>query len=89
MFARATDGSRLPLAVQRARVADLPLSFRLDDSMAMSPAAKLSGAKAVRIEARVSRQGSATPAAGDLVGASEPVAPGTERLALTIDRVRE
>jgi len=88
IFARATDGSRAPLAVQRARVADLPLRFRLDDTLAMSPQHKLSDAKEVRIEARVSRQGSATPAAGDLVGTSEPVAPGDQRIALTIDRVR-
>lgn len=88
IFARATDGSRAPLAVQRARVADLPLRFRLDDTMAMSPQHKLSDAKEVRIEARVSRQGSATPAAGDLVGSSDPVAPGDRRIALTIDRVR-
>jgi len=88
VFARATDGARAPLAVQRARVADLPLRFFLDDTMAMSPQHKLSEAKQVRIEARVSRQGDATPAAGDLIGASEPVTPGTERVALTIDRVR-
>ena len=89
VFARATDGSRMPLAVQRARVADLPLTFRLDDSMAMSPQAKLSDAKTVRIEARVSRQGSANPAPGDLIGTSESMAPGADRVALTIDRVRE
>jgi cytochrome c-type biogenesis protein CcmH len=88
VFARATDGSRVPLAVQRARVADLPLRFRLDDTMAMNPQSKLSDAKAVRIEARVSRQGSATPAAGDLIGASDPVVPGSESVALMIDRVR-
>jgi cytochrome c-type biogenesis protein CcmH len=88
VFARATDGSRVPLAVQRARVSELPLRFRLDDSMAMSPDNKLSGAKQVRIEARVSRNGDATPATGDLIGEGTPVVPGDERVALTIDRVR-
>lgn len=88
VFARATDGSRAPLAVQRARVSDLPLAFRLDDSMAMSPQHKLSEAKEFRIEARISRSGNATPAAGDLIGASAPVGPGADRVVLTIDTVR-
>ena len=88
VFARPTDGSRMPLAVQRARVADLPLRFRLDDSMAMSPQAKISGAKEVRIEALVSRRGTANAAPGDLTGTSPPVAPGNMQVALTIDRVR-
>ena len=88
VFARATEGSRMPLAVQRARVADLPLRFTLDDSMAMSPQATLSSAREVRIEARVSRQGSATPSAGDLIGASAPMAPGKADVTLTIDRVQ-
>ena len=63
VFARAADGSRMPLAVQRARVADLPLQYRLDDSLAISPQARLSQAAEVRIEARVSRSGNATPGA--------------------------
>jgi cytochrome c-type biogenesis protein CcmH len=88
VFARPTDGSRMPLAVQRARVADLPLRFRLDDTMAMSPQARISGAKQVRIEALVSRSGTANASPGDLTGASEPVAPGNLQVALTIDRVR-
>ena len=88
VFARAVDGSRQPLAVQRAKVSDLPLRFRLDDSSAMSPQTKLSGAAQVRVEARVSRSGSATPSAGDPIGTSEPVTPGDARVALTIDRVR-
>jgi cytochrome c-type biogenesis protein CcmH len=54
----------------------------------MSPQNLLSAARQVRIEARVSRSGTATPAAGDLIGESEPVAPGETRVALTIDRAR-
>jgi len=37
IIARPDDGSRAPAAVLRKRVADLPLSFTLDDSMAMMP----------------------------------------------------
>lgn len=88
VFARATNGSRIPLAVQRARVADLPLQFKLDDSMAMSPQHKLSDVAEVRIEARVSRDGNATPAAGDLIAVGEIVKTGSSRVALQIDRVR-
>lgn len=88
VFARAPQGSRMPLAVQRARVADLPLDFQLDDSSAMSPALKLSGAAEVRIEARISRSGSATPAAGDLIGVGPVVKPGANAVAVQIDQVR-
>lgn len=88
IFARNPQGSRMPLAVQRTRVADLPFSFKLDDSMAMSPEAKLSGAAEVRIEARISRDGSATPQAGDLFGASAVVKPGATAVEVVVDQVR-
>lgn len=88
VFARPADGSRMPLAVQRARVSDLPLQFKLDDSMAISPQAKLSDASQVRIEARVSRSGKADPAAGDLFGMSPTVPNGASQVALQIDQVR-
>jgi len=88
VFARAMDGSRMPLAVQRARVADLPLKFKLDDSMAMSAQHRLSDVAEVRIEARVSRNGDATPAAGDLIALGEVVKTGNSRVLLQIDRVR-
>lgn len=87
VFARAAQGPRMPLAIQRAVVRDLPLRFRLDDAMAMNPAMKLSGAGTVVIGARVSRSGSATPAAGDLEGVSGPIAVGADDVRVVIDRV--
>jgi cytochrome c-type biogenesis protein CcmH len=88
VFARSPQGSRMPLAVQRARVADLPLDFKLDDSMAMSPEFKLSSVAEVRIEARISKTGSATPGPGDLIGVGPVVKPGADKVALQIDQVR-
>ncbi len=88
IFARAVNGPRMPLAVLRTTVAQLPLDFELTDAMAMSPQFNLSSAGLVRVEVRVSRSGSATPSSGDLVGASLPVKPGTRGITLTISRVQ-
>lgn len=88
IFARAAQGSRMPLAILRKKAGDLPLEFHLDDSLAMNPAAKLSSAAQVVVEARISKSGQATPSKGDLFVASEPLAPGASGLALRIDRVR-
>ena len=87
VFARAASGGRMPLAVQRAKVADLPLAFRLDDSMAMAPGANLSSAKQVIVGARISKSGNALPHAGDLSGETAPVAPGASGVAIRIDKV--
>jgi cytochrome c-type biogenesis protein CcmH len=78
IFARV-PGERMPRALARRRAAELPLDFRLDDSMAMNPAAKLSDAKVVEIVARVSRSGSATPQPGDREAVSAKVKPGARR----------
>jgi cytochrome c-type biogenesis protein CcmH len=86
VFARAEGGSRMPLAVLRGSARQLPLRFTLDDSMAMTPAAKLSGANAVRIEARISRSGNATPQPGDLVGMSDVVKPGAREVNIVVDK---
>jgi len=87
IFARAADGPRMPLAVIRRQVKDLPTDFRLDDSMAMNPELRLSAFARVVVAARVSRSGSATAQSGDLQGESAPVAPGTGRVSVVIDRV--
>jgi len=88
VFARAPQGPRMPLAVKRGLVSDLPMDFVLDDSTAMSPQFKLSSVPEVRIEVRVSRNGSATPSAGDLIGQGPVVKPGATGVAVQIDQVR-
>jgi cytochrome c-type biogenesis protein CcmH len=87
VYARAENGPRMPLAIIRGSAAQLPMKFALDDSQSMSPAMKLSGASAVRIEARVSRSGNAMPQAGDIVGTSGVVKPGARDVKIVLDKV--
>lgn len=86
IFARPADGSRMPLALLKKQVRDLPVAFTLDDSMAMSPSAKLSDHTEVIVGARVSRSGSPMPASGDFEGLSAPVKLGSSGMSVTIDR---
>ena len=85
IFARAEKGPPMPLAVLRKQVRELPLSFALDDSMAMAPGMNLSGQPRVVVGARVSKSGSATPQPGDLQGVSPVVASNAQGVAILID----
>jgi len=85
VFARAAEGPRMPLAIIRKQVKDLPFDFKLDDSMAMSPAARLSSAGKVIVGARVSKSGNAMPQSGDLQGLLQNVSVGQSGLKLEID----
>lgn len=86
IFARAAEGSRMPLAIVRKQVKDLPVTVTLDDSSAMSAAMKLSGFEEVSLAARISRSGNAMPTSGDLQGTVSSVRTrGTEVIELVID----
>ena len=87
ILARAAQGPKMPLAVLRKQVKDLPMQFALDDSMAMQPQLKLSGFDQVVVVARVSKSGSPMAQPGDLQGLSGTVKPGTAGLSLVIDTV--
>ena len=85
IFARPAEGPRMPLAALRKRVRDLPATFTLDDSMAMTPAAKLSNHAQVVVGARVSKGGNPAVQPGDLEGLSAPVKPGATGIAVLIN----
>ncbi|MCC2866367.1 MAG: c-type cytochrome biogenesis protein CcmI [Candidatus Accumulibacter phosphatis] len=88
VFARAEEGPRMPLAAKRARVADLPLRFEFDDSMALAGGKKISDFATIRIEARVARAGQAQSSSGDLFGTLSGVKPGSRNLRVLIDQVQ-
>ena len=87
ILARAANGPKMPLAVLRKQVKDLPLEFSLDDSLAMQPELKLSGFGEVVVIARVSKSGSPMAQPGDLEGSVQAVKPGSKNLSLVIDRI--
>jgi len=87
VLARAAEGPKMPLAILRMRVADLPLNFELDDSMAMAPQMKLSAFDQVVVVARISKSGTAMPQSGDAEGFSSTVRPGAQNVNVKIDRI--
>ena len=68
VYAKALSGPRMPLAVQRLRLADLPATVVLDDSMAMMEGMQMSAFEQLEISARISRSGSAMAVSGDFIG---------------------
>lgn len=87
IFARAAEGPRMPLAILRKQVKDLPVEFALDDSQAMSPASRLSLFPKIVVSARVSKSGQAQPSPGDLTGQSAAVANDASGVGVEINEV--
>ena len=87
IIARA-PGQRMPVAVMRAKVSDLPLKFVLDDSLAMSPNARISALKEVSVEARISKTGLAKPESGDLISSAQIVRVGAGNVKIAVDQIR-
>jgi cytochrome c-type biogenesis protein CcmH len=84
VYASPANGDRMPLAIFKSTAAKLPLNFTLDDSTAMLPERKLSGAGEVILKARISKSGNAIPQSGDLTGTLGPVKVGAKGLMLEI-----
>ena len=89
VYAKAASGPPMPLAVKRLKVADLPVTVTLDDSLAMTPEMKLSNFPQVIVGARISPSGQASPQSGDLEGETGPLAPADQAsVKVLIERVR-
>lgn len=74
IYAQALSGPKMPLAIVRKQVSELPLTVSLTDAMAMTPTMKLSNFEQVKLLARVSKSGGATQQPGDLIGVIEQIA---------------
>lgn len=89
VYARTPNSRTAPLAVARLTAGQLPVSLRLDDSMAMAPQFRISGADEVVLAARISPSGAARPQPGDYQGIRNepvPVVSGeSDPVVLTID----
>lgn len=66
VFARATEGMPLPVAVQKLAVKAGTMQIQLDNSHSMQSGWNLSAVQSVTVGARISRSGSATPDPTDL-----------------------
>ena len=73
IFAKASNGPPMPLAVVQKTVADLPLEVELNDQMAMVPGRNLSSAKEITLGARISESGTPTQSSGDIQGFKGPI----------------
>jgi len=87
VYARAWQGSPMPLAIARIKVSDLPTTIQLDETMAMSPAASLATAQDIEVVARISASGSAKAEAGDWLAKQGPISMKAvpEKIDLLID----
>jgi cytochrome c-type biogenesis protein CcmH len=74
IYAQAVSGPKMPLAIVRKQVSELPLTVSLTDAMAMTPAMKLSSFQQVKLLARISKSGTAMQQPGDLIGVIDQIA---------------
>jgi cytochrome c-type biogenesis protein CcmH len=81
-------GERMPVAVLKTAVTAFPISFVLNDSLAMSPTALISQLPEVSVEVRISKMGMAMPESGDLISAPQTIKVGTTNARLLIDQIR-
>lgn len=81
-------GERMPVAVLKTPVTAFPISFVLNDALAMSPNALISQMPEVSVEVRISKTGMAMPESGDLISTPQTIKVGTSNARLIIGQIR-
>ncbi|MDO8940202.1 MAG: c-type cytochrome biogenesis protein CcmI, partial [Methylicorpusculum sp.] len=71
IYAQAATGPKAPVAIVKHQVQDLPIKVTLDDSQAMMPTMTISSVDHIKITARISAAGGATPQSGEPFGMIE------------------
>jgi|GEM_PF-4409467 len=89
IYAKAVVGPPMPVAAIKARVQDLPLRVRLDDSTAMIDTHRISAQQEVIVGARASLSGEPVATPGDLYIEREGIAlDGAEVIELEISQIK-
>lgn len=73
VYARAWQGPKMPLAIRRLKVADLPTEVVLDESMAMAPGMTIASFPQLEVVARISKSGAPEAQSGDWQGNLGPI----------------
>ncbi|MEN0038433.1 MAG: c-type cytochrome biogenesis protein CcmI [Cellvibrio sp.] len=73
VYARAWQGAKMPLAIARVQVSELPKRVLLTEAMAMTPAMSLGSIDNVEVVARISQNGTAAAEVGDWQGSFGPL----------------
>ena len=66
IYAQRVTGMKMPLAIVKMQVKDLPVTITLDDSQSVGPMGKLSDVAQVNVLARISKSGQAMRQSGDI-----------------------
>ena len=85
IYLREWQGRPMPLVAQRVRVADLPLTLKFDDTMALSPERLPSSISQIEVVARIAMSGNRQSSSGDLEGRLGPLSTGQIAETLTLE----
>ncbi|WP_075187362.1 c-type cytochrome biogenesis protein CcmI [Teredinibacter haidensis] len=89
VYARAWQGPKMPIAIRKLKVSDLPIRIELDNSSAMTDGMNLSSFPQVELVARITGSGSAIPQSGDWQVSEGPVIVAEQSETVTLKIVEQ